>query len=106
GVAMQALLRNDLADPYILGLSGGASLGAVLSLALWPGVPPGPAAAVGAAGAATLVRGLSRGPYDPTRLLLSGVAVGALLGSATGLVLVLSPSERMLRSATFWLFGG
>lgn len=106
GVAMQALLQNDLADPYVLGLSGGASAGAVASLALWPALPPGPAAAVGAAGAVTVVSSLARGAYDPTRLLLSGVAVGSLLAATTGLVLVLAPADRLLRSATYWLFGG
>ncbi len=106
GVAMQSLLRNDLADPYVLGLSGGASAGAVASLALWPGVPPGPLAAAGAGGAAALVQWLARGPYDPTRLLLSGVAVSSLLASTTGLVLVMSPEGRLLRGAMFWLFGG
>jgi iron complex transport system permease protein len=107
GVAMQVVLRNDLADPYVLGIAGGASAGAVLSLALFPGVPPGPAAAIGGATATSLVRGIARrGPYDPARLLLAGIAVGSVLASLTGLVLVLAPSERLLRSATFWLFGG
>jgi iron complex transport system permease protein len=106
GAAMQVLLQNDMADPYILGLSGGASVGAVASLALWPALPPGPAAAVGAAGAAVLVQLLARGPYDPLRLLLSGIAVSSILGSITGLILTLAPAERLLRSATFWLFGG
>lgn len=106
GVAMQAVLHNDLADPYVLGLSGGASAGAVASLALWPGLPPGPAAAAGATGAALVVRGLAAGPYDPTRLLLAGVAVGSILASATGMILVLAPASQLLRSATSWLFGG
>jgi iron complex transport system permease protein len=106
GVTMQALLRNVLAEPYVLGLSGGASAGAVVSLALWPVLPPGLAAAAGAGSAAVLVCALSRGAYDPSRLLLAGVAVGSLLASITGLVLVLAPGERLLRSATFWLFGG
>ena len=106
GVAMQAVLHNDLADPYVLGISGGASTAAVASLAVWPGVAPGPAAAVGAAGAAALVRVLARGPYDPARLLLAGVAVGSILASATGMVLVLAPASQLMRSATAWLFGG
>lgn len=106
GVAMQALLHNALAEPYVLGLSGGASAGAVASLALCPALPPGVAAAAGAAGAAAIVRALSRGPYDPSRLILAGVAVGSLLASITGLVLALAPGERLLRSTTFWLFGG
>jgi len=106
GVAMQAVLHNDLADPYVLGISGGASVGAVASLALCPGIAPGPAAAAGAAGAAVVVRALARGPHDPTRLLLAGVAVGSILGSATGLILVLAPDSNLLRSSTSWLFGG
>jgi iron complex transport system permease protein len=106
GVAMQAVLRNDLADPYILGVSGGASAGAVASLALWPWAPPGPAAAAGAAAATALVRALAGRAPDATRLVLTGVAVGSVLASATGLVLVLAPAERLLRSAWFWLFGG
>ena len=105
GVCMQSVLRNDLADPYILGMAGGASAAAVTSLALWPGLPPGPAAAAGAALAAGLVRTLGR-RHHPSRLLLAGVAMSAILGSLTGLVLVLAPSERLLRSATYWLFGG
>jgi iron complex transport system permease protein len=106
GVAMQAVLHNDLADPYVLGISGGASAGAVASLALYPGLAPGPAAAAGAAGAVLLVRGLARGPYDPARLLLAGIAVGSILASATGLILVLAPDSQLLRSSTSWLFGG
>jgi iron complex transport system permease protein len=106
GAAMQVLLRNDLADPYVLGLSGGASVGAVASLALFPAFPPGIAGAAGAATAALAVRGIARGPYDPSRLLLAGVAMGSLLASATGLILVLAPQDRLLRSASFWLFGG
>jgi iron complex transport system permease protein len=106
GVAMQALLCNDLAEPYVLGLSGGSAAGAVTSLALFPGLMPGPAAALGALCAAGLVRGLTRGAYDGTRLLLAGVAVGSLLSSVTGLVLVLAPRSQLLRSGTYWLFGG
>jgi iron complex transport system permease protein len=106
GVAMQAILRNDLADPYILGIAGGASAGAVGSLAIWPGLPPGPAAAVGAALATALCQLLGRGPHDPARLLLGGVAVSAVLASLTGLILVLAPGEHLLRSASYWLFGG
>jgi iron complex transport system permease protein len=106
GVAMQAVLHNDLADPYVLGISGGASAAAVASLALCPGVAPGPAAAAGAAGAAVLVRALARGPHDPARLILAGVAVGSILASATGLVLVLAPDSQLVRSSTSWLFGG
>ena len=77
-----------------------------MSLALWPALPPGLAAAIGAAGAVAIVRALSRGAFDPARLILAGVAVGSLLAGITGLVLALAPGDRVLRSATFWLFGG
>jgi iron complex transport system permease protein len=105
GVAMQTLLRNDLAEPYVLGISGGAAAGAVLALALL-GAFVGIGAAVGALAATALVRALVRGPFDPVRLLLAGFAVGAVCAAITGLVLVLAPGERLLRTATFWLFGG
>jgi iron complex transport system permease protein len=106
GAIMQALLRNDLADPYVLGLSGGASVGAVVSLLVLPALPPGFLAALGAAGAAVLVRGLAGGPYDRTRLLLAGVTLSSLFSSLTGLLIILAPEERLLRSSYFWLFGG
>ncbi len=106
GVAMQTLLRNELADPYILGVSGGASVGAVASLAAFPALPPGPGAAAGAVGATLLVRAIARGPHDPVRLLLAGVTVGSLLGGVTGLLCMLAPRASAVRSAMFWLFGG
>ena len=106
GAVMQTLLRNDSAEPYVLGLSGGASVGAVLSLLLLPVVPPGFLAAVGAGATALLVRGLAGAPYDRTRLLLAGVTLSSLLTSLTGLLLILAPEDRLLRSASFWLFGG
>jgi iron complex transport system permease protein len=105
GVTLQAIVHNDLAEPYVLGLSGGASAGAVLALACGV-VPMGAGAALGALGAAALVRALARGPFDATRLLLAGVAVGAVCASITGLLVTLAPPDRLLRSATFWLFGG
>jgi iron complex transport system permease protein len=105
GVALQTLLHNDLAEPYVLGLSGGASAGAVASIATGMLVP-GVGAAAGAVVAAALVRGIARGPFDPTRLLLAGVALGAIGSSVTGLVIAAAPPERLLRASTFWLFGG
>lgn len=105
GVALQTLLHNDLAEPYVLGLSGGASAGAAASLTVG-GVPPGAGAAAGALTAAALVRALARGPFDPTRLLLAGIALGAVGSSVTGLLVALAPPDRLLRATTFWLFGG
>lgn len=103
GVAFQALLRNPLADPFILGVSGGAAVGAVGSL-LFRGAAasvlgPGPAtpflALAGALTATVLVYGLSRGAGE--RLLLTGVVVNAFLSA---LILVLAqlaaPGRRLL----------
>jgi iron complex transport system permease protein len=106
GLSMQTWLNNDLADPWILGLSGGAASGAVLSLVLFPDLPAGPGAALGTLLAAWLVWALNRGQYQQSRLLLAGFTTGSLLSSLTGLILVLNPSSRLMRSATFWLFGG
>ncbi len=110
GAVLQALVRNPLADPYLLGLSGGAGLGAVLAIALglqgaWA-VPL--AAAVGALTAIALVYRLAvvaGGVLDTRVLLLSGVVVGAFASALVGAVLALSPAEQ-LRSALLWLLGG
>lgn len=110
GAVLQALVRNPLADPYLLGLSGGAGLGAVLAIALGLGgawaVPA--AAAVGALAAIALVYRLAvvAGAVLDTRvLLLGGVVVGAFAAALMGAVLALSPAED-LRSALLWLLGG
>src|SRR5258708_12285431 len=88
GASLQALVRNPLADPYLLGLSGGAGLGAVAAIALHV---PGPwglpiAAFAGALGAMGLVYrlGLVGGAeLDPRVLILAGVAVGAFAAAVT-----------------------
>jgi len=110
GVGLQALVRNPLADPFLLGLSGGAGLGAVVAIALHL---PGPwalplAAFVGAVGAMALVYrlGLIGGAeLDPRILLLGGVAVGAFAAAImTALVSLAEATE--LRNAFLWLWGG
>ena len=113
GVAMQALVRNPLAEPYVLGASGGASAGA--SLFYLGFVPPVvakslsmPLAAVAGSWVALLVVFLlaRRGPTLSTaRLLLAGVAISALLGSLTALVTFASPDPDKLRAVLFWLLG-
>ena len=106
GLVFQALIRNPLASPYILGVSAGGSLGAVLALAL--GLPfLMPAAFVGACGAIILVYAVARtgGRVPGTTLLLSGVVVNAFLAAAIMLVNVLAAprsQDRILR----WLVGG
>lgn len=106
GVALQSVLHNPLAEPYVLGLAGGASAAATTSLWLLPRLPPGIAAAAGAAAALAIVRAIAGGGADSGRLVLSGVAVGSLLGSLTGMVLVLAPGQLLLRGGMQWLFGG
>ncbi|MCK6521390.1 iron ABC transporter permease, partial [Myxococcota bacterium] len=108
GVGMQALLRNALAEPFVLGMSSGASLGAVLAALLWPGLPPALAATAGALSAATLVGAVGRtedGLLPPTRLLLSGCAVAAVLGALTGFALAVAPQASALRAAIYWTSG-
>jgi iron complex transport system permease protein len=108
GVAMQALLRNALADPFILGMSGGASLGAIGSFLVLPILPPALGGALGALGAALLVTAIARGPeglLPATRLLLSGVAVSSVLGGITEFLLHIASQTRAVRAALFWTSG-
>lgn len=107
GVLMQVLLRNPMADPYILGISGGASIGAIgAMLAGMMGIWIDAGAALGALGATLLVFGLAHGGggWTPTRLLLTGVVVAAGCGAAISLMLALG-SESRLRGMVFWLMG-
>ena len=113
GVAMQALVRNPLAEPYILGASSGASAGAALFfLGFLPAVVSKTAsmsvvAVAGAWLAVAAVFAVARtGPTLSTgRLLLAGVAMSALLGSVTAFVTYASPEPDKLRAVLFWLLG-
>ena len=107
GAMLQVLLRNPLADPYVLGVSGGASVLALLAImAGLPAAGVDGAAALGAFGACLLVFGLAQGPggWTPTRLLLTGVVVAAGAGSIVSLLLALS-DDTSLRGMVFWLLG-
>jgi iron complex transport system permease protein len=110
GAALQALVRNPLADPLLLGLSGGAGLGAVLAIAFRVGgVWALPLAAfAGALAAMVLVYrvGLAGDAQTDARvLILSGVAVGAFAGALTTAIVSLA-SATELRNAFLWLWGG
>ena len=110
GASLQALLRNPLADPYLLGLSGGAGLGAVLAIALGgPFAWAVPAAAfVGALGAVVLVYYLGRsgsGRLEPRILLLAGVVTSGFATAIMSAMMVLSNAVE-LRNAFLWLLGG
>jgi cobalamin transport system permease protein len=110
GASLQSLVRNPLADPYLLGLSGGAGLGAVLAIALHLGGPWAlPLAAfAGALIALGLVFQLGvagGGALDPRVLLLGGVAVGAFSGAVTTAIVSQAEASE-LRNAYLWLWGG
>ena len=113
GVAMQALVRNPLAEPYIVGASSGASAGAALFFlgflppVLSKAISMPVAAIAGAWLAVTVVFLVARsGPVLSTgRLLLAGVAMSALLGSVTAFITYASPEPDKLRAVLFWLLG-
>lgn len=106
GALMQVLLRNPLAEPYVLGVSGGAAVFALLALAAGLGsawVRIG--ACSGALLSVLLVFVLGRGPdWNPLRLLLTGVVLAAGWGALVSLLLVLSPAARV-HGMLFWLMG-
>ncbi|OIJ99611.1 iron ABC transporter [Streptomyces colonosanans] len=114
GTVLQAVVRNPLADPYLLGASSGASLGAVLVIVL--GVGAGTASTValpvaaflGSMGALVVVYALARrgGIMTAGRLVLAGVAVQYILAAFTSLVLVLSAKAEHARAIMFWTLGG
>jgi len=107
GVLMQVLLRNPLAEPYILGSSGGAAVAALLAMILGFGSLIVDFAAFGGALAATLLVfsiAHGTGSWAPARLLLTGVVLAAGFSAATTLLLALSP-EQNLRGMLFWLMG-
>jgi iron complex transport system permease protein len=120
GALMQLLTRNALADPYVLGVSGGASVGALSAMLLgalatgWSEWAIAAGAATGAFGATLLLLGLSwrvlgrsgiSGAQEaPVSLLLIGVMIGAAASAVVTLLLTFAP-EAQLRGMVFWLLG-
>jgi iron complex transport system permease protein len=107
GVLMQVLLRNPLAEPYILGTSGGAAVAALLAMLFGlSSLVIDVAAFGGAMGATLLVFSIAHGTgaWTPARLLLTGVVLAAGFSAATTLLLALSPDQH-LRGMLFWLMG-
>jgi iron complex transport system permease protein len=106
GALMQVLLRNPLADPYVLGLSGGAASGALLMLLTGATAMVMPAAFAGALVSTLLVFGLARGvgTWGSTRLLLTGVVIASGWSAAITFMLAVAP-ETQVRGMLFWLIG-
>jgi iron complex transport system permease protein len=107
GCLMQVLLRNPLADPYVLGVSGGAAFATLLGMVLGFSAAFLPWLAIaGALTSILLVFSLARGtgPWSGTRLLLTGVVTASGWAAVISLVLSLSP-DNSLRGMLFWLMG-
>ena len=107
GALMQVLLRNPLADPYVLGVSGGAAVGALTAMLLsLPVLVIHGGAFAGALAAMLTVFSLARGDgsWTQSRLLLTGVIVAAGCGAGVALILSIAP-EQKLHSMLFWLMG-
>ncbi|WP_328622114.1 FecCD family ABC transporter permease [Streptomyces sp. NBC_00354] len=109
GTVLQAVTRNALADPYLLGVSSGASTGAVTVVVLGIG-----ASTLGATGGALagallsfglLLLLLRRTGLDSVRIVLTGVVVGQLFTAVTSLVLMASADADTTRAVTHWLLG-
>lgn len=114
GLGMQAFTKNPLAEPYVLGISSGASLGAVLAMLVGIYLPVigkltvSLGAFVGALLSMILVYALSRSgdAVTPVRLILVGVAVSAMFGAFTNYIVYTAPNDAAIREATFWMLGG
>ncbi|WP_438489307.1 FecCD family ABC transporter permease [Streptomyces sp. S186] len=113
GTATQALVRNPLADPYLLGISNGASLGAVAAIVLGAGAGGAlglglsAAAFAGALAAFALVWLMARrgGGFSPLRLVLAGVGIGQFLSGFTSYLVLQAGDEQQTRGVLFWLMG-
>jgi iron complex transport system permease protein len=109
GVVFQALLRNPLADPYILGISGGSAVGAIIGILLGAGAVPFGIPALAFLGAVLTVAlvfvvGSRDGGLDSNTLLLAGVIVNAFF-SAVIMFFIATSSSADLHTITFWLMG-
>src|SRR5690606_1158196 len=112
GTVVQAVVRNPVADPHVLGLSSGAAVGAVAAAttvgpALLGAVTLPAAAFAGALAAGIGVYAVSRtaGTLSRTRLILAGIAVGQLLGGATSFLVLRTEDAGAQQQVLFWLLG-
>jgi len=112
GAILQAVVRNALADPYILGINSGASTGAALAILFGVGAGFGEyalqgAAFIGALAASAVMFFIARsaGRLTSVRLLMAGIAVGYALSAVTSFLIFASDSAEGSRSVMFWLLG-
>jgi len=112
GVAIQALVRNSLADPYILGVSSGASVGATLviilgAFSLFGHYALSFAAFTGSLLSVILVFFLSQvgGRITTARLLLAGIAISMILSAVTSFIVLSAPREEGIKTALIWMMG-
>lgn len=112
GAILQAVVRNALADPYILGINSGASTGAALAILFGVGAGFGEyalqgAAFIGAVAASAVMFFIARsaGRLTSVRLLMAGIAVGYALSAVTSFLIFASDSAEGSRSVMFWLLG-
>ena len=112
GVIMQATIQNPLGDPYILGLSSGASLGATFSILIGFsgvlssfGAPLG--AFLGALIASIFVYFLAKigGRITPFKMILAGMVISSICSSLTSLIIFLSKDNEGIRTVNFWMMG-
>lgn len=110
GILMQCLTKNPLASPYILGISSGASTGAVLGLILLSETYASSVpifSFLGGTITVLLVFSISRfGGFSTTKLVLVGVAFSAFFSGITTLIITTAPNEKKVRDALFWMSGG
>nr|WP_100400755.1 iron ABC transporter permease [Bacillus sp. FJAT-44742] len=112
GVAIQALVRNSLADPFILGVSSGASVGATLvilfgAFSVFGQYALSLAAFLGALVSIVLVFLLAQvnKRISTVRLLLAGIAISMILSAVTSFIVISAPREEGIRNALYWLMG-
>lgn len=112
GVVMQAMVKNPLANPYILGISSGASLGATFAIMLGVGSLLGSnfiglAAFIGALLASIAVYSIANlgGKSSSVKLLLAGMAISALCSAFTSFIIYLANDAQGMKTLTFWLMG-
>lgn len=112
GIVMQAIVKNPLADPFILGISSGASLGATIAIMLGVGMIFGPnyvgiSAFIGAFIISLLVISMSNlnGRANSTKLLLSGMALSTLCSAFSSFIIFFSSNRDGIKTITYWLMG-